>query len=104
MGSDPDLAEGPAIADALGRLLAPAARHADGLMATGGETAAALLAHCGIDGLRLIDETEPGVSLGVTLGAFTMPIVTKAGAFGDEGTLLRALHRLRAIHRQGSLS
>jgi 4-hydroxythreonine-4-phosphate dehydrogenase len=104
MSTDPDLAEGPAIADALGRLLAPAARHADGLMATGGETAAALLAHCGIDGLRLIDETEPGVSLGVTLGAFGVPIVTKAGAFGDGGTLLRALHRLRAIHRQGSHS
>jgi hypothetical protein len=27
--------------------------------------------------------------------------VTKAGAFGDEGTLARVVHRLRAIIQQG---
>ncbi len=104
MGASPDLAQGPAIADALGRLLAPAARLMGGLAATGGETSAAILAHCGIDGLRLVDEIEPGVSLGVSLGAIAVPIVTKAGAFGDEGSLLRAVHRLRHIYNQGSVA
>lgn len=104
MDDEPDLSRGPAIADALGRLLAPAARLMGGLAATGGETSAAILAHCGIDGLRLVDEIEPGVSLGLTLGEIGVPIVTKAGAFGDEGTLLRAVHRLREIYNQGSVA
>jgi uncharacterized protein YgbK (DUF1537 family) len=104
MGDEPDLSRGPAIADALGRLLAPAARLMGGLAATGGETSAAILAHCGIDGLRLVDEIEPGVSLGLTLGEIAVPIVTKAGAFGDAGTLLRAVQRLRVIYNQGSVA
>jgi len=104
MGEAPDLTQGPAIADALGRLLAPAARLMGGLAATGGETSAAILAHCGIDGLRLVDEIEPGVSLGVSLGEIGVPIVTKAGAFGDEDSLLRAVHRLRHIYTQGSVA
>ena len=104
MGEAPDLARGPRIADALGRFLAPTAPHMGALAATGGETAAALLAHCGVHGLRLVDEIEAGVSLGVTLGAITVPIVTKAGAFGDEGTLTRVVHRLRAINKQGFIA
>ncbi|MBE7196547.1 MAG: four-carbon acid sugar kinase family protein [Parafilimonas terrae] len=104
MGGAPDLSQGPAFADALGRLLAPATRHMGGLAATGGETSAAILAHCGVDGLRLVDEIEPGISLGLTLGSITVPIVTKAGAFGDEGSLLRAVHRLRAVYTKGSIA
>ncbi len=76
--------------------------HLGALVATGGETAAALLARFGVDGLALIDEIEPGVSLGVTRGRIAVPIVTKAGAFGSEDTLLRAVHHLRAIRHEGS--
>lgn len=101
MGAAPDLALGPRLADALGAWLAPVAAHLGALVATGGETAAALLAHLGVDGLRLIDEIEPGVSLGLTRGALAVPIVTKAGAFGNDDTLLRAVHHLRAIRHQG---
>jgi uncharacterized protein YgbK (DUF1537 family) len=101
MGEGPDLAIGPRLADALGAWLAPVAPHLGGLVATGGETAAALLAHLGVDGLRLIDEIEPGVALGLTRGALTVPIVTKAGAFGNDDTLLCAVHHLRAIRHQG---
>jgi uncharacterized protein YgbK (DUF1537 family) len=101
MGEAPDLARGPRITDALGRFLAPAAPYMGALTATGGETAAALLAHFGVHGLRLLEEIEAGVSLGVTLGAIKVPVVTKAGAFGDEGTLTRVVHRLRAINKQG---
>ncbi len=102
MGEAPDLALGPRLADALGAWLAPAAPHLGGLVATGGETAAALLAHFRVDGLRLIDEIEAGVSLGLTRGALRVPIVTKAGAFGTPETLVRAVHHLRAIRNQGS--
>lgn len=102
MGEAPDLRLGSRLADALGALLAPTARHLGALVATGGETAAALLAHFGVDGLVLIDEIEPGVSLGLTRGRFTVPIVTKAGAFGTEDTLLRAVRHLRAIRHEGS--
>lgn len=102
MGEAPDLALGPRLADALGALLSPVAPHLGGLVATGGETAAALLAHFRIDGLRLIDEIEAGVSLGLTRGALRVPIVTKAGAFGTPETLVHAVHHLRAIRNQGS--
>ncbi len=64
MGDAPDLAIGSRLATALGTLLAPAAPHLGALVATGGETAAALLARFGVDGLALVDEIEPGVSLG----------------------------------------
>ncbi|SEP48125.1 Uncharacterized conserved protein YgbK, DUF1537 family [Methylobacterium sp. ap11] len=102
MGKAPDLAIGSRLATALGALLAPAAPHLGALVATGGETAAALLAWFGVDGLSLVDEIEPGVSLGVTRGRLRVPIVTKAGAFGSEDTLLRAVHHLRAIRHEGS--
>ncbi|MBK3408974.1 nucleotide-binding domain containing protein, partial [Methylobacterium ajmalii] len=102
MGEAPDLAIGSRLATALGALLAPAAPHLGALVATGGETAAALLARFGVDGLALVDEIEPGVSLGVTRGRLRVPIVTKAGAFGSEDTLLRAVHHLRAIRHEGS--
>lgn len=102
MGEVPDLAIGARLATALGALLSPAARHLGALVATGGETAAALLAHVGVEGLTLIDEIEPGIALGLTRGRIAVPIVTKAGAFGSEDTLLRAVHHLRALRHEGS--
>ncbi|MFH6784166.1 MULTISPECIES: four-carbon acid sugar kinase family protein [Methylobacterium] len=101
-GEAPDLALGSRLATALGALLAPAAPHLGALVATGGETAAALLAQFGVDGLALIDEIEPGISLGLTRGRIAVPIVTKAGAFGSEDSLARAVHHLRAIRHEGS--
>jgi uncharacterized protein YgbK (DUF1537 family) len=92
-----------AVADRLGRLAAFAAPAIGGIIATGGETAAAVLRHLGVDGIRLFDEVEAGVPLGLTLGRVAVPIVTKAGAFGDGETLLRALVRLRAIRRKGRI-
>ena len=66
-----------------------------GLFATGGETACALLTHLGVHGIRLLEEVEPGVPLGITQGALEVPVMTKAGAFGDDETILRSLVRLR---------
>ena len=92
-----DLRDGAPLAAALAELLLPAARRLSGLFATGGETACALLTRLGIPGLRLLEEVEPGLPLGIALGARPFPVITKAGAFGDDGTLLRGLARLRAL-------
>jgi uncharacterized protein YgbK (DUF1537 family) len=85
-------------------VLKPAASHMSGLAATGGETAAALLAQFGVNGIRLVDEIEPGVSLGLTLGDVSIPVVTKAGAFGDQGSLTRIAERLHLIRQEGILA
>ena len=103
-GSEADPgAGGAALAAALARLLAPhLARNVGGLVATGGETARALLAAAGVPALRLAGEVEPGVPLGAALGngpARGLPVVTKAGAFGTEATLARCVEALMALPR-----
>jgi uncharacterized protein YgbK (DUF1537 family) len=97
-------APAPDVVRALARVLAPLAADAGALMATGGDTAAALLPACGIHGIRLVDELEPGASLGLTLGALALPIVTKSGGFGDAGSLRRIVERLRSIRQTGTLA
>lgn len=89
------------VVDALARQVAPLSAHASALMATGGDTAAALLARCGARGIQLADELEPGTSLGLTLGERSLPLVTKSGGFGDEGSLRRIVERLRYIRQTG---
>jgi 4-hydroxythreonine-4-phosphate dehydrogenase len=101
MGEAPDLSIGPRLVEGLGEALAPALPHIGALAATGGETAAALLARFGVDGIRLMDELEPGVSLGLTLGAASFPIVTKAGAFGGRDSLTRIARHLHLIRKEG---
>lgn len=92
-----DLSGGAALAVALAELLAPAGAHMGALFATGGETACALLSHLGVHGIRLLEEVEPGVPLGITQGAIEVPVMTKAGAFGNEETILRSLERLHHL-------
>ncbi len=97
VGDAPDLSIGPRLVEALARLLRPVLPLVGALAATGGETAAALLTRFGVDGIHLHAEIEPGVCLGLTLGAVSIPVVTKAGAFGDEDSLNRIAARLRHI-------
>jgi 4-hydroxythreonine-4-phosphate dehydrogenase len=95
-----DLRHGLELVAALGRLLAPYLPRAGGLIATGGETARALLLAAGVPALRLAAQVEPGVPLSYAAGgaAASLPVITKAGAFGDPETLrsCRALLRERA--------
>jgi 4-hydroxythreonine-4-phosphate dehydrogenase len=98
----PDLAIGPALVRTLATCLAPALSRMSGLIATGGETAAALLRQCYVGRIRLVDEIEAGVALGVmTRDGGGVPVIIKPGAFGDPLSLLRALDHLRSIRHTG---
>jgi uncharacterized protein YgbK (DUF1537 family) len=52
-----------------------------------------------VHGIGLVDEVEPGIALGVTRGAIQVPIVTKPGAFGDDGSLCRCLDAVASLER-----
>ena len=82
---------------ALTSALEPARHVASGLIATGGETASALLDGWYFERLRLIDEVAPGMSLGVALGQKQLPLLTKPGGFGDADSLVTALQALRRL-------
>jgi uncharacterized protein YgbK (DUF1537 family) len=97
LSEKPDLARGAALAASLAGLVDEVASAIGAIVATGGETACALLSRLGVHGIRLIDEVEPGVPFGMSLGARSIPVVTKAGAFGDAKTLRRCLDRLKEI-------
>lgn len=98
-----NVGEGLALCHALSRLVAPFAARIGGLVSTGGETARAVLVAFGAAVLRLRGEIEPGVPLSVTEGGASgphgLPVITKAGAFGQPDTLLRC----RAVLHQPSL-
>lgn len=93
-GPAPGAADGdPRLASEFARRIAPYLDHAGALVATGGDTARALLRASGIDRLDLVAELEPGVVLTVAADR-DLPIVTKAGSFGDAATLTTAVRRL----------
>ena len=104
MDDQPDLSLGPRLAQALADALQSVAPAIGAFAATGGETAAVLLSRFGVNGIRLADEIEPGVSLGLTLGKLSVPVATKAGAFGDKLSLIRISERLRAVRIKGSFT
>ncbi|WP_322052946.1 4-hydroxythreonine-4-phosphate dehydrogenase PdxA [Paraburkholderia bannensis] len=94
------VADGALLARRLAQRLAPAAARAAGLIATGGETARALLSAMGIASLEVIEEVEGGVPL--LVGAHDgrrLPVVTKAGGFGQPETLYRAWRRLVVLQQ-----
>ena len=91
------VAVNPEFAETFARALREALPHAGALIASGGETAAALLGQVGVHGITLLDELEPGLALGITRGDVEVPIVTKPGAFGDAESLVRCLARLHQL-------
>jgi len=62
----------------------------DGLFLSGGETAAAVHHAAGGEAIELQQEISPGLVLGRWVGGIAdgLPVVTKAGAFGTEQTLI----------------
>jgi uncharacterized protein YgbK (DUF1537 family) len=67
------------------------------LLLTGGETALAVCRAIGATGIRLLGELAPGLAWGrLAGGAWAgLPVVTKAGGFGDPETLVRVAERCR---------
>jgi len=92
--ANPDLSRGALLSERLAAFIEGAGSGFAGLIATGGDTVYALLSKLGVHSIRLLDEVEPGVPLGITVGAVSLPVVTKAGAFGNAQTLRRSLERL----------
>jgi uncharacterized protein YgbK (DUF1537 family) len=85
----------PSLTARLGEILGPCASTVEGLILTGGDTAVGVLQAWGTSGVRLVEEIDPGVVLSETIGERRIPVVTKAGSFGDRETLVRARERLR---------
>jgi D-threonate/D-erythronate kinase len=66
----------------------------DALVLTGGDTAVRVAQRLGATGVLLQGEIEPGVPVGTLIGPKPYRVVTKAGGFGDAGTLLKAVQML----------
>jgi len=100
-GSDDRLAA-QAIAETLGGIAASAlagsgvAPHDVALILTGGDTAMAVLAPLGIEGIEIGGELLKGIMAGRVKGGFFSGarVVTKAGAFGKDDALLRVVRLL----------
>lgn len=94
-----DIAEGRVLCESLGQWLAASAPRVGALVVTGGETARAVLMAMGVRGLHLAREVAPGIALSLTLGERSIPVITKAGAFGSSSALLDCYRELAAIRR-----
>ncbi|AJK49947.1 four-carbon acid sugar kinase family protein [Burkholderia plantarii] len=93
-----DPAESMQLSTALAALVEPHFAKVGGLIATGGETARAMLTAARIGNLRLLAEVEAGVAVARPLDAahpHRPGVVTKAGAFGTDRALYAAWRTLR---------
>lgn len=68
-----------------------------GVILTGGDTAKAISKQLGVQGIRLVEELEPGIPLGQLIGPYSLSAVTKAGAFGTDQSLVHAYKRLKGV-------
>lgn len=85
-----DLMAVAAVATRLASVAAAVLAEVRTLVATGGETARAVMLRAGIETLAVQGEREAGV-VGLRAPAQNLNIVTKAGAFGDPGALSRVI-------------
>ncbi|MGE8691277.1 MAG: D-threonate kinase [Achromobacter sp.] len=87
------------VAERLGALAAQliTTSRAAGVVATGGDGARSVLLALDARGIALVDEVMGGVPLGTLTGgtAAGLPVVTKAGGFGTEDVLVRAVRAIR---------
>lgn len=83
------------VAEGMGEVAAEAIAAANlaGVVATGGDTARALLGALGAEGIDLVAEVAPGIPFGRLHGGRKpgLAIVTKAGGFGGPDALARAV-------------
>ena len=87
------------IARSVAKMIAPCALHVGALVATGGDTARAILDAWGVQRLTLMGEVAPGLPCSMaTCGNREILVLTKAGGFGTRDTLLRCRE---FVHRFG---
>jgi uncharacterized protein YgbK (DUF1537 family) len=93
-------ASGGSALDPLGEIVARLSEEErfEGLVLTGGATAVGVARRLGASGILLGGEVEAGVPIGTLIGPNPYPVVTKAGGFGEQDTLLRAV---KALSRGG---
>jgi len=96
---------GQLLSAALARMVEPYADRIGGLVATGGESARAVLETWGVHRLRLVSELEAGLACSVTEGwRGLLPVLTKAGAFGTPQTLLNCREFLHGLDRSSTVN
>src|ERR671910_1260490 len=66
----------------------------EGMVLTGGATAVGVARRLGASGIRLEGEVEAGIPMGALIGPRPYPVVTKAGGFGKQDTLVGAVKAL----------
>ena len=92
------------MARSVARMLAPCAVHAGALVATGGDTARAILDAWGIKRLILEGDVEPGLPYSsATCGDRNILVLTKAGSFGARDTLLNCRAFLERLGRDSNV-
>jgi uncharacterized protein YgbK (DUF1537 family) len=95
-----DSSKGRLLSSALAAMVSPSKDTVGSLVASGGETARAILDRWGITSLRMLGELEPGLPFAIAEGhKRALPVVTKAGAFGNSQTLVRCLQHLKSLER-----
>ena len=79
------------------RRMGQSVRAVGGLVLVGGDTTEAVLTGFGAQGISMRTEVMPGISAGTVVGgdADSRPVIAKAGGFGDDDALLKALEFLR---------
>lgn len=97
-----DKSQALVVAEALARATAAGIGHCDALILTGGETATAVLKALGAGSFTVLGEIEPGVVMSLLPSPLPL-LVTKAGAFGDAGTLARTTQFLTGTTTEMSI-
>jgi len=97
-----DKSQALVVAEALARATAAGIGHCDALVLTGGETATAVLKALGVGAFTVLGEVEPGVVMSLLPEPLPL-LVTKAGAFGNAGTLARTTQFLTATPTEMSI-
>lgn len=97
-----DKSQALVVAEALARATAAGIGHCDALVMTGGETATSVLKALGAGSFTVLGEIEPGVVMSLLPEPLPL-LVTKAGAFGDAGTLARTTQFLTGTGTEMSI-
>jgi len=91
---------GRLLSSALAQMIVPHYGKVGALVVTGGETARLVLQTWGVAGLRLVKDLEPGLPFSITENwGRRLPVITKAGDFGNPQTLLHCRQFLHDLDR-----